>query len=138
MSDSTENTGPRIGVYYGIVIDQDHLNTKLQPIEFGDIVKSITGVCPFAINAEWKLDYDHSQCCQTVVVYHKEYTKISECPGFLGGWSANGNTKEIPKSIATMADDISTAIEKKLYPQLTDSTVYAILAVGYCAVYLIG
>ena len=138
MSDGKELIGPRIGVYYGVIIDQDHLNQKLQPIEFGEIVKNITGVCPFDKQAEWKLDYDHSQCYQTIVIYHKDYTKISGCPGFLGGWSANGNTKDVPIDIAAIAEDISEAIEKRIYPQLINSEVYAVLAVGYCAVYLVG
>ena len=83
MSNCKELISPRIGVYYGVIIDQDHLDEKLQPIEFAEIVKNITGVCPFNEDAEWKLDYDHSRCYQTIVIYHKDYTKISECPALV-------------------------------------------------------
>lgn len=137
MNNSIENTGPRIGIYYGVVIDQDCLAGKVQPIEIASLVEKIAGLTPFDSVASWKLDYDHSQCCRTMVVYHKDYTKITNCTGFVGGWGTCGNTKIVPDSISQEAENISTAVEKLLYPFVDDHGSYAVLAVGYCILYFV-
>ena len=128
--------GPRIGLYYGIVIDQDRLIKKIQPIDVASIVEKLTGISPFDPKASWKLDYDHSQCSSTIVVYHIDYTKIASCPGYIGGWSPNGFTKMIPSDISNVADIISSAVEKYLQPNITEIS-YAIIANGYCVIYFV-
>jgi len=97
MNNSNENIGPRIGIYYGIVIDQDHLEKKIEPIDIAFIVEKITNISPYDLQAIWKIDYDRSQCYKTIVVYNKKYSKIKKCPGYVGGWIPFGDTKKNTK-----------------------------------------
>jgi hypothetical protein len=138
MSNDMDMIGPRIGVYFGVIIDQDHLDNKIDPIEIASKVEQITGISPFDIKALWKIDYDRSQSYRTIIVYHTQYTRRTKCPGYIGGWCANGNTKNVPEEIYEEADKISCAIEKDLYPRIENNTCYAIMAVGYSTLYLIG
>jgi len=138
MTDGVKNISPRIGVYYGIVVDQDHLPTKVQPVEIALTVEKVVGISPFDPHAVWKLDYDHSQCFRTIVVYHAQYSKISPCPGFVGGWVASGNTKIIPIEISEEAEIISRSIERLLYPHIETDDTYGIIGIGYSVIYLVG
>lgn len=133
---SDGNNGPRIGLYYGVVIDQDHLDIKLDPIDIATLIEKITKVSPFDIGATWKLDYDHSQSYRTIIIYNNKYSKITKCPGYIGGWNACGNTKCVPLDISSIAENISTCIEKFLQPNLSDES-YALLGVGYSIAYFV-
>lgn len=138
MPTDSDIIGPRIGVYFGIIIDQDHLSQQIEPIEIASLVEQITGISPFDSAALWKIDYDHSRAYPTIVIYHTQYTLRTACPGYLGGWCANGHTKPVPTPVYDEADKISARIEQDLYSRIENNVSYAMIAVGYCAVYLIG
>lgn len=136
MNKRDEYSGPRIGLYYGIVIDQNKLAKKIQPIDVASVVERITKISPFDAKAVWKLDYDHSQCYSTIVIYHSGYTKINPCPGYIGCWGPNGSTITVSKDVSAMADMISYDIEDYLQPNITETST-GLMGIGYCVVYFI-
>lgn len=136
MDKRDEHNGPRIGIYYGVVVDQEHLTKKVEPVDIASIVERITKITPFDSKAEWKIDYDRSQCRKTIVIYHTDYTKIIDCPGYVGGWGPHGSTKFIPKEILDTINLMASKIEEYVQPNITD-TSYVMIGIGYCLVYFI-
>lgn len=137
MSNTNEINGPRIGLYYGVVIDQDHLDHKLEPIDIVGIVEKITNISPFHPTAVWKLDYDRSQSYRTLVIYNINYSKINLCPGYIGGWITCENAKPISDDVSKIANEISDEIENYLYPDIINDS-YVTIGIGYCIVYFVG
>lgn len=135
--DSVSQFGPRIGIYYGVVINQDHLDDKLDPIDIAILIENITGKCPLNKESDWKLDYDHSQCYKTIVIYNTKYTRIIDCLGYVGGWNPYGNVKTVPSEIENIAENITTSLQKFIQTYLIGDS-YIMLNTGYSVVYFVG
>lgn len=132
-SEPSELHGPRIGMYYGILIDQDNLTVKLDPIDIAVIVGVITGISPYDSKAVWKLDYDRSLSYRTIVIYHSQYTNRRTCSGYIGGWQAC-EIKTIAPDVTETLNRILNAIER-LVKARTDTNSFAILNIGYVIAY---
>ena len=131
---SSDLHGPRVGMYYGIVIDQDRLVSKLDPLDVAVIIESVTGICPYDSNALWRLDYDHCLSYHTIIIYHVHYSQRRMCPGYNGGWNPWMSTEPIPSDISTTADDISKEIERVLRSQMNENS-FVTISLGYAVAY---
>ena len=128
--------GPRIGLYYGVVIDQDQVTNKIDPVLISLLVEKETGISPSSDEAVWKLDYDHSQVYRTIIIYHTQYSKKTRCPGYIGGWQYCGTPEVVPAEVANMMVNISNAVETLLQAYIKGSS-RAWLGTGYSIAYFV-
>lgn len=138
LSDSSEDAceikGPRIGMYYGIIIDQDSLTPKIDPLDIAAIIEGVVGISPYDPYAMWRLDYDKSLNYRTIVIYHTDYTQRCRCTGYSGGWHSNITQKPIPSSVSQVLNKIIKEVENIVQGVMSEKS-FAMVGIGYGVAY---
>lgn len=111
MNDSFNLLKPRIGLYFGILIDQTSNVAKIEPIDIACEIEKLTHIQPSQVYSKWKLDYDHSGCSSNIVVYHDDYTDIEYTQSLVGSWCLSVKNCDIPEDVINFANEIYDALQ---------------------------
>ena len=138
MNDNFNKLKPRIGLYFGILIDQTCAVNKIEAIDISREIEKITHIQPSQVYAKWKVEYDHSGCNPNIIVYHDDYTDIEYSQSMVGSWCLSVKNCDVPDDIINFANEIYDILHTYVETVISGDDDVITLAFGRFTAYFVG